>query len=256
MGDDADARRMAEYLALSEEMRGGLGTNGSGALGNALRDTVALFRSAEVPYALFGALAVVQYVEEERSTMDVDVVSGPQWMERIRGLAVRHNFAELPADAEARIVRFRHRDGAQVDVIFDEKGFADLADARTVQVPGIGPVRVASAMDVAFSKLRTQEASWRRLPEKRAMDYADLINLLRHNEGLGGQLAARLRSRRGAGAETPRELLGILQKACREAGLPPPAATSRRRGALWIVLAAVCALAALALAVWRLAAGT
>lgn len=241
--------RVRNFLAWSGQVVSG-GDIGQDALAAALHDLVALLREVKSPYALIGAFAVAGYVAERRSTTDIDVVAAPDQWERIRAASGAHHFEELPKGDDALIRSFMHRGGVRVDLILDDHGaFADLEKTNVVQVPGIGTVRVASAVDVAWSKLRTQSRNWTRDPQKRASDYSDLIGMLRRRPALAAELALRLV--RGA---DPYDMRANLRRACADAGVPPPSPRLRlaapRRLAILVVGVLVVAIASYA--VWKL----
>jgi hypothetical protein len=243
-----DNDRFRSYLRLSAEVNGGAGQASPNALENAFRDMVAMFRAIGTPYALFGAFAVAAYVPERRSTLDIDVVAAPAVSQAILDNAPAFGFRESrQGQQDLPILRFTHRDGALLDVILSPEGFADLQAAETVEFPGIGPVLVASAVDLAFSKLRTQMKEWGRAPEKRLTDRADLLALLKNNPGLPGDLLARLRkqtqaARRGGGHEE--DILATFREACREGGIEVPPGTGKglSRTAMTVLLAAMVGL--------------
>jgi hypothetical protein len=221
-----DSDRFRSYLRLSAEVNGGAAGASVNSLENGFRDMVAMFRAIGAPYALFGAFAVAAYVPERRSTLDIDVVAARTVSKAILDNAPAFGFREdRQGQQDLPVLRFRHRDGALLDVILSPEGFADLQAVETVELPGIGPVPVASAVDLAFSKLRTQMKQWARAPEKRLTDRADLLALLKSNPDLPNDLLARLLKQPHAGrpaGQRQDDMLATFRQVCREGGFEAP----------------------------------
>ena len=218
---------------------------------------VRMFNDLDIKFALFGAHAVAAYISDHRATHDVDVVTSRENISMILHHASHYGFDLVTEDDKAPIQSFQHRSGIPLDIIFDARGFADLEQIRMIQFGNIGLVPVASPVDIAFSKLRTQSANWQRKPEKRASDLADLIQLIRENPQLADQLADRIKP-----TEPPKitkadnektQLRAILGDVCSKAKVPAPE-NAIRTPVFLIILVAVVVLIAFffALLVWLL----
>lgn len=222
MSKQPDPSWISSYVSQSEQVNGT-----PGALTAAFRDLAALFASSGIDYAVFGAFAVAAYVPERRSTLDIDVVTREENLEEFRKLAPEYGFQEVPREDEGvRIVRFRHRNGTMLDLILDSIGaFADLRQARMVTIQGLGEVRVASALDAAYSKMRTQRRDWPRSAAKRAVDRSDLIMLLQSQPDLVAQLEERIEIKQPYLPPNEQnryfEMERVLAEVTREAGLSP-----------------------------------
>lgn len=224
----------AKFLDLSDELSA-MGSEGS--LRQALKDLVAMLEALKVPFALFGALAVGAYVEERRSTLDVDIVSPQEGIEKIRAHAGEFGFTENPGQAaDARMVTFTHKNGAVVDVL-NSQGFADLERVTMAEFPGIGTVPVASVYDLVEAKLRTQLPTWRpaRTTEKRLIDRADITAMLRqHPEVLDEVYRKLVRSR----SDHNEAMIALIAEISREANLALPNEVLSKSWKVWLALAA------------------
>ena len=139
--------------------------------------------------------------------------------------------------------------GAPLDIIFDATGFADLAQATYVDLPDIGRVPVASPLDVAYSKLRTQRSDWKRRPDKRMVDLSDLIALLRENPSILPELYKRVQPRPYyyPDRDVYDETMDVLMKASRDAGLRFPEVPFAVRFKYWKHILAILVLAVIIL---------
>ncbi len=215
-----DPKRAKSYLDYNGEINAVEG-KGIHSFEDAFRDTIRMFNDLGIKFALFGAHAVAAYVSDHRATHDVDVVTSRENISTILRHASHYGFDRITEDDKAPIQSFQHRSGIPLDIIFDARGFADLEQVRMLPFGNMGLVPVASPVDIAFSKLRTQSTDWQRKPEKRASDLADLIQLIRENPQLADQLMDRLGPIKPTEfAETGNEktrLRAILRDVCSEA---------------------------------------
>ena len=113
--------------------------------------------SAEVPWALGGALALAYATEEPRGTRDIDVnvFVATEHAGRVfaaRPTGVSHGAADIAAAGRDGQVRLWW-DDTPVDVFFAESPFHHDVDRRCREVPFAGrTVRVLSAEDLAVFK--------------------------------------------------------------------------------------------------------
>jgi len=247
--------RFQFYLDLNEDVRTLTG-GPRDTLRRAFADLIHLLEDVGAPYALFGAFAVAVYTDERRTTRDIDVVTGKAWIGVIREQAHRYGFTEIAKPEDARIRNFVHQTGVHLDVLFDEHGFADLHSTQKVTFAGIGDIRVATAFDIAYAKLRTQRGDWPRDPSKRATDYGDLVALLRGRPAVARELLQKITPGQFQWQQNANiELREVLLKACREAGAEFPDVSFfgrlTRRRAWWfgflLVLAVLLVLVGVAL---------
>ncbi len=212
------SERLRGYVRLTRNVQH-LSNGRSGDLTVALRDLVRLFEKLDVDYALFGAHAVAAYVSEHRSTEDIDVVTSHTNIIDFEAEAKHFGFTSSSVGPDRKIRTYRHENGARIDVIFDAVGFADLRRAERLEISGVGTVSVAAAVDVAYSKLRTQRSDWGRRSDKRMRDMADVIAMLRENPFLAEELQHMIHaSHTSISVESKQnEVLKALLYACQEA---------------------------------------
>ncbi len=126
----------------------------------ALGEVVAFLEEERVPYVLIGGLAV-QHWGEPRTTRDIGitVLMDEANLDRFLERALTRFRARLP-DAvafarEHRIVLLATRSGVPVDISLGIPGYEEevMQQAMTVDLPGVGPVRLISAEDLIIHKM-------------------------------------------------------------------------------------------------------
>lgn len=221
-----------------------------------MRDAVRMLRELRVPFALIGAHAVAMNVKEHRSTDDIDVVAPSEHMPLVRQRSVEFGFIEQPKDAEAMVRTFRHRSGGRLDIIFDDSGgFANLDAVQMVDLSGVGEIPVAAPLDIAYAKLRTQRRDWVRQEEKRVVDFADLVSMLRENPELARDLDERISLPARTDAKESPHLIDMvikLREACIQAGIAPPRSKTRTHVLVLAVLVVLLAVSAIVWITWVL----
>ena len=256
MTDESKIPRLRAYASLSDEVGSMTRSPEANSLVAAFEDMIRLLRDMRVGYAVIGAFAVSAYVTERRSTRDIDVVVEKGNGERLRKHAPDYGFRETSAHGGpgGGILRFRHDGGAMLDVILNPTGFAELDKVNMFDWPELGKVAVASAEDVAWSKLCTQDEYGNRFPEKRAVDRGDLIAILRNNPHLANVLWKRFEEAKGL--TFSKNTKSPLAAICREASIPPPGGSPILDNWILVSLAIVVGmgviLLVIALSIWLL----
>jgi hypothetical protein len=145
----------------------------------ALLAVVRMFNDFDVPYVITGGLAAQLYSDQPRMTVDVDVVSlRPAFTALQEAGPWAHYGCEMVFDRR-RYVKLKHvASNVEIDINLDTR-FARLLEGPTHEVVDGQTVPFASAVGIAFTKLRTQRSDWPRDPIKRVKDRADLMAILR-----------------------------------------------------------------------------
>ncbi len=255
MSDKSNSDRFADYVRLGEEMRDIYSEN-AGDFSEAIRDMIRMFQTLEIPYAVIGALAVAAYVDERRSTRDIDVVAPPEWKSKLISHAKEFGFVDFSSPEDSPIQRVVHRNGVPLDIIFDTLGFADLRNTEIIELENIGQLRIAAILDIAYCKLLTQDPKFRRAEEKRLVDRADLVALLRKDKNLPTALLQRIGGAFGPQKRRILDRLLSLHESCAEAGVEVPeleSATNTTRGLIVVsmILLLVAAIAGVVFLVGR-----
>jgi hypothetical protein len=155
-----------------------------------LLEIARILREAGAPYALIGGVAVQFHTKEPRTTIDIDV-------------AVLDG-SVIPAVAMERAGfrrsgRFEHTenwvgpDGTPVQFTVDRE-YAGVVGAAESHRVGSTEIRIASALDLVRSKLRSA-ADDRRRRSKRIQDLADAVRLVEDNPVLRDALTDTERAR-------------------------------------------------------------
>lgn len=252
MSGSPEDNRMESYVRLVEQVQQ-LHSDDPASFIEAIRDAARMFDELRVPYAIIGALAVAAYVEERRTTEDIDVVTDAADKERVLTHAHEYGFLDHTRESESPIHRLRHKSGVALDIIFNAHGFADLATTREVRMGAAGRVRVASRVDIAYAKLLTQDSTLGRPKVKMLVDMSDLVALLRSDPSLSQELLRRMgirASARPVPADVDRR--NVLLAACANAGVPLPMEKTSSPAVQFVVVAAVlvAVLAAFATLAW------
>ena len=153
-----------------------------------------LMAAAGVEYVITGGLAAQLHVSQPRFTLDVDIVLRPE-----DEVAVREAITRSPFREQFELVHVRrrwtalvHRDtGTPIDINSSRLFTRLLEDPQPIDLED-DIIPFAAPLWVAYSKLRTQQGRWPRAVDKRLIDRADLIRLLRDNPGLYEDLRARV----------------------------------------------------------------